>query len=244
MAVREALVELIQDLPPGSTMPTEREFSERFGVSRGTVRMALARLEAEQRVNRFQGKGTFVAKPKMDQMLELTGHTEHMRARGMEPGSRLIAVARGPAETRITSALGMSPGDEVLKVERVRLTDGDPVAIETLHLEARRFNGVAAMLGESQSLYELLRARYGIELSWAEETIEAVVAHDREASLLGIASGSPLLLLCRVSYDPIGRPVEFVRSLYRADRFRFRTRLRPPGAPITNFFSAAGRLNG
>jgi ribosomal protein S18 acetylase RimI-like enzyme len=67
-----------------------------------------------------------------------------------------------------------------------------------------------------------------VELAWAEETIEAVVASEREASLLGIASGGPVLLLCRQTFDPIGRPIEFVRSHYRADRFRFRTRLQPP----------------
>jgi GntR family transcriptional regulator len=232
-AVRDALVDLIRELPAGAGMPTERELSERFGVSRGTVRQALDRLEAEQRIHRHQGKGTFVAKPKMDHMLELTSHTEYIRARGMEPASRLISVTRIAAEAEVATALALGEGDEVLQIERVRLADGDPLAVEVLYLEAKRFDGVAAMLGESQSLYELLRARYGVELSWAEETIEAVVAPEREASLLGIAAGGPLLLLCRLSFDPIGRPVEFVHALYRADRFRFRTRLHLPATTAT-----------
>jgi GntR family transcriptional regulator len=229
-AVRDALVALIRELPPGSGMPTERELCERFGVSRGTVRQALDRLEAEQRIHRYQGKGTFVAQPKMDHLLELTGHSEHIRARGMEPASRLIAVTRVAAESDVAGMLGLAEGDEILQIERVRLADGEPLAVEVLYLDARRFDGVAALLGESQSLYELLRARYGVELTWAEETIEAIVAPEREASLLGIAGGGPVLLLCRQSFDPIGRPVEFVRSLYRADRFRFRTRIQPPAA--------------
>jgi GntR family transcriptional regulator len=229
-AVRDALSALIRELPAGSAMPTERELCERFGVSRGTVRQALDRLEAEQRIRRLQGKGTFVARPKMDHLLELTSHTEHVRARGMEPTSRLVGVTRGPAEADVAGMLALAPGDEILQIERVRLADGEPVAVEVLYLEASRFDGVAALLGESQSLYELLRARYGVELTWAEETIEAVVAPEREASLLGIASGGPMLLLGRLSFDPIGRPVEYVRSLYRADRFRFRTRLQPPAA--------------
>ncbi len=227
-AVRDALVTLIRELPAGAGMPTERELSERFGVSRGTVRQALDRLEAEQRVHRHQGRGTFVAKPKMDHLLELTSHSEHIRSRGMEPASRLIGVRRVPAEADIAGMLALAEGDEILQIERVRLADGEPVAVEVLYLDARRFDDVAALLGESQSLYQLLRARYGVELAWAEETIEAVVAPEREASLLGIASGGPVLLLCRQSFDPIGRPIEFVRSLYRADRFRFRTRLQPP----------------
>jgi GntR family transcriptional regulator len=227
----DAVAALIHDLPAGSGMPTERELSERFGVSRGTVRQALDHLEAEQRILRHQGRGTFVAGPKMDHLLELTSHTAYFRARGMEPGSRLIGVTRSPAAADVAAMLGLAEGDEILQIERVRLADDEPLALEVLHLGAKRFDGVAAVLGESQSLYELLRARYGVELAWAEETIEAASSPEREASLLGIPSGAPVLVLCRQSFDAIGRPVEFVRSYYRADRFRFRTRLQPPATP-------------
>ena len=232
LAVREALIDLIRELPAGAGMPTERELSGRFGVSRGTVRQALDRLEAEQRIHRHQGRGTFVAKPKMDHLLELTGHSEHVRARGMQPASRLLGIARLPADADVAGMLALAEGDEIFQIERVRLADGEPLAVEVLYLDAGRFDDVASLLGESQSLYQLLRARYGVELAWAEETIEAAVAPEREASLLGVAHGGPVLLLCRQSFDPIGRPVEFVRSMYRADRFRFRARLQPP-APAT-----------
>ena len=230
--LRDALVALIGGLPAGSILPTERELGERYGVSRATVRQALDRLEAEQRIYRHQGKGTFVARPKIDQMLELTSHTEHIRARGMDPTSRLIGVTRAVAEPDVAALLGLSEGAELLQIERVRLADSEPLAVELLSLDARRFDGVAIALGESNSLYEVLRARYGVELASAEETIEAIVAPEREADLLGIASGAPVLLLCRQTFDASGRPIEFVRSLYRADRFRFRTRLQPKGDEI------------
>jgi ribosomal protein S18 acetylase RimI-like enzyme len=123
--------------------------------------------------------------------------------------------------------IGLTQSDEVLHIERVRLADGEPLAVELVFLDARRFDGIGAVLGESQSLYQLLRARYGVELSWAEETIEAIGAPEREARLLGIPAGAPVLRRCRQSFDSDGRPVEFVRSIYRADRFRFRTRLQP-----------------
>jgi GntR family transcriptional regulator len=229
--LRDQLAELVRELPAGASLPTERELSLRYGVSRGTVRHALAQLEAEQRISRHQGRGTFVAAPKIDQLLELRSHTEDIRSRGMEPSSRLIGVARAPAGPDVAAMLGLQEGDEVISVERARLADAEPVALEVLFLDARRFDGVAAVLGESQSFYELLRSRYGVELAWAEETIEAVAAPDREAALLGVPAGRPLLLLCRQSFDAAARPVEFVRSYYRADRFRFRTRLaRPAGA--------------
>jgi len=241
-ALRDALAALIRELPAGSGIPTERELCERFGVSRGTVRQALDHLEAEQRIHRHQGKGTFVAGPKMDHLLELTSHTAYVRARGMEPGSRLIGVTREPADADVAGMLGIAEGEEVLQIERVRLADDEPLAVELLYLAAKRFDGIAAVLGESQSLYELLRARYGVELAWAEETIEAASAPEREAALLGTPSGAPVLVLCRQSFDPIGRPVEFVRSFYRADKFRFRTRLQPPAAPAGASLPADTRL--
>jgi len=152
----------------------------------------------------------------------------------MEPASRLIGVTRAPAEVDVAAMIGLAEGDEVLHIERVRLADDEPLAVELLFLDARRFDGIAAVLGESQSLYQLLRARYGVELSWAEETIEALMAPEREAGLLGIHAGAPVLLRCRQSFDSNGLPVEFVRSIYRADRFRFRTRLQPvAAAPAT-----------
>ena len=239
--LHDALTALIRDLPAGSGMPTERELCERFGVSRGTVRQALDHLEAEQRILRHQGRGTFVAGPKMDHLLELTSHTAYFRARGMEPGSRLISVTRVPATTEVARMLALAEGEEILQIERVRLADDEPLAIEVLHLgEAfrrggRRARGVAIAL-------RAVAARYGVELAWAEETIEAALSPEREAGLLGIPVGAPVLVLCRQSFDAIGRPVEFVRSYYRADRFRFRSRLQPPLATSGRVLPADTRL--
>jgi GntR family transcriptional regulator len=225
--LRDALSELIDELPAGAAIPTERELCERFSVSRATVRQALDRLTSEQRIVRHQGKGTFVARRKLEQPLELTSHTEYARTRGIDPASRLVAVRRVAASTEVAERLGIDPEAEVLQIERVRLADGEALAIELLHLDAGRFGLVASSMDESQSLYDLLRNRYRVELDSAEETIEAVAAPEREADLLGIAPGSPVLLCSRQSFDAAGRPVEYVRAHYRGDRLRFRTRLRP-----------------
>ena len=240
--IRDAIVEIIRELPAGSSVPTERELCKLFGVSRATVRQALDCLEIEQRIYRHQGKGTFVAKPKIDQTLELSSHTENIRARGMEPASRLIGITRAPADADVATMLGLVEGDEAFQIERVRLADDEPLAVELLYLDARRFDDIAAVLGESRSLYQLLRARYGVELASAEETIEAVAAPEREADLLGIPSGVPVLLLSRQSFDSDEKPVEFVRSVYRADRFRFRTRLQPAVAKEASPLPAGTRL--
>ncbi len=225
LRLRDELAGMIAGLAAGSAIQTERELCERFGVSRSTVRQALDRLEAEQRITRQQGKGTFVARPKIDQPLELTSHTEHIRARGMDPASRLVAVSELVADNELAAGLGLAPGSDVVQIERLRLADGEPLALELVSLDAHRFKGIAEELSGSVSLYELLRTRYGTELVSAEETIEAVVAPEREAALLGVAPGAPVLLLCRQTFDKAGHPVELVRSHYRADRFRFRTSL-------------------
>lgn len=227
--LRDALAAVIDESPPGCALPTERELRERFRVARGTVRQALDLLEAEQRVYRHQGKGTFVTPPKIDQVLELVSHTEHIRARGMDPTSKLLGLSLLTADARTALLLDVGEGEELLQVERLRLADGEPLAVELLLMHAAAFPGISEALADTQSLYAVLRRRYGVELSFAEETIEVAVAPEREAGLLSLPSGAPVLVLCRHTFDTNGRPVEYVRSHYRADRFRFRTRLRPSG---------------
>jgi GntR family transcriptional regulator len=229
--LRRALLELMRTLPEGAPLPTERELCKEFAFSRTTVRHVLQGLEAEQRIYRRQGKGTFVARAKIEQRLGLTSHTEEMRASGIRPGSKLIDVSRIAASPEVGAALRAAEGAEVLQIERLRLADGDPIAIEVLYLDAERFDGISSALGDDVSFYQLLSASYGVELASAEETIEAMVAGAREAELLGCSAGAALLLLSRLTYDTWGTPVEYVRSVYRGDRFRFRQRLeRGPGA--------------
>jgi DNA-binding GntR family transcriptional regulator/CubicO group peptidase (beta-lactamase class C family)/ribosomal protein S18 acetylase RimI-like enzyme len=223
--LREALLELIRTRPPGGALPTERELCTEYGVSRATVRHVLQRLEMEQLIFRRQGKGTFVAPAKIEEPIGLTSHTEEMRARGIVPGSKLITVSRVEAGVEVAAALRLDPETEVLRIERLRLADGEPIAVEVLFLNAGRFDGITASFGDNVSFYQLLHSDYGVELDSAEETIEAVVAGAREARLLDCAPGSALLQLSRLTTDTGGRPIEYVRSLYRGDRFRFRQHL-------------------
>jgi GntR family transcriptional regulator len=226
--IHDALLTLIESLADGAGLPTERELCQTYGVSRSTVRQALAQLEVEQRIFRRQGKGTFVSRAKIEQRLELMSHTEGMRARGISPSSKLIDVRRIHADQEVATHLGLSPKSEVLRIERLRLADGDPIAIEVVFLSADRFDGITAALSDHASLYQLLSSNYGVELASAEETIEAVIAEGRDAGLLKCPPGMPLLMLSRRTLDTNGRPIEFVRSLYRGDRYRFQTGLQRP----------------
>jgi GntR family transcriptional regulator len=229
----EALAQRLEHLAGGSPLPTERELCEVYGVSRPTVRRALEQLEVEQRIYRQQGRGTFAARPKIDLALELTSLSEDMLAQGVVPGAKLIDVSRLKADAEIRARLGLDPDGEVLRVERLRLADDEPVAIEVLFVSTARFNGLSAALSLGKSFYQLLHTDYGVELASAEETIEAVAAGVREARLLEIPTGAPVLLLARRTVDTSGRPTEYVRSLYRADRFRLRSILERPAASWT-----------
>jgi GntR family transcriptional regulator len=225
-AVKEQLLDSIRDLPEGSPLPTERVLAEEYGVSRTTVRQALADLLVEGRVYRLQGKGTFVARPKVVQTLALTSYTQDMQARGLSPASRVIAAERLPAFPEVAEMLELPPRTEVLRVQRLRLANLEPMAVETLFVEAARFPGLEERLTDNGSFYALLRTEYGIALEEAEETIESGIASPSDSQLLGTEMGWPMLLLTRRTWDVEGRPVEFVRSLYRGDRYRFITRLK------------------
>lgn len=227
-ALKQHLLDMTRALPPGSAVPPERTLSVEFATSRTTVRQALQELVLEGRLERIQGKGTFVALPKVAQELRLTSYTEDMRAQGLEPTSTLLEIGYLVADEVLSERLGVKRGARVLRIERLRLANGEPMAIETTHLSAQRFPGLRRQLERSHSLYAALSEKYGVRLLEAEETIETVPAPPREAHLLGTDVGVPLLLLSRHSRTDGGEPVEYVRSLYRGDRYKFVAHLQRP----------------
>jgi GntR family transcriptional regulator len=224
--VREHVLELIRSgLGPHDRLPTERELAEQFGVTRMTVRRALDRLELEERVYRVQGAGTFVAEPPITKTVLLTSFSEDMRSRGLIPASRILVAESVPAGARIGGHLGISPSDPVVHLERIRLADGLPMCLENVHLPAALVPGLLEE-GLGDSLYELLEGHYRIHIQEAEQSIQSTVVDLREAELLGVPPFSPALLVERTSYDQRGRRVERAKSIYRADRYSFRIRVR------------------
>ncbi len=224
--VKRQLLELTSSLDAGSPVPPERELARAYGTSRTTVRQALAELVIEGRLLRMQGKGTFVAKPKVAQLLELASYTEGMRAFGLHPQTKILDIGYVTADEALAVLLGIRTGGRALRIHRLRLADGEPMSIDTSHLPARRFPGLRRSLERHKSLYEALRVDYDIQLAEAEETIETVLADPHDAALLGVDAGLPLLLLSRHAFDITGAPVEWAQSWYRGDRYKFVTRLR------------------
>src|ERR1700742_4155105 len=224
--VKRQLLELTAALEPGSPVPPERELARSYGTSRTTVRQALAELVVEGRLLRMQGKGTFVAKPKVAQPLELASYTEGLREHGLHPQTKILEIGSVTADEHLAALLGIRPGARTLRIHRLRLADDEPMSIDTSHLPARRFPGLRKQLNRHSSLYETLASAYGVRLTEAEETIETVLADPHNADLLAVDIGLPLLLLSRHAVDTTGETVEWAQSWYRGDRYKFVTRLR------------------
>jgi len=211
-------------LAAGDRLPTEKDLAAWFGVSRMTLRHALAELARRGLVTRTAGRGggTFVAAPKLEQDLTtLAGFSEQLRRHGMVAGARVLSARSRPAGPGVAAALGLGLGEDdlVYEVRRVRLGDGRPIALERSFFPAARFPGLLEFRLDG-SLYELLEVRYGLRPHRARESLEPVTAGVREAEALDVAEGAPLMQVERTAYARSGEALEFARDLFRGDRTR------------------------
>jgi GntR family transcriptional regulator len=224
-AVKRHLLEFIGSLEPGSAVPTERELATQMHTSRTTVRQALTELVVEGRLVRRQGSGTYVAEPKITWPLYLGSFTEQVKASGFAPSSQVLATSRVAASIELATKLALEPRAPVYKIERLRLADAWPIAVETSWLPAEMFPGLSRQIRQQGSLYEILAERYETTLHTAEETIETAPASPREAVPLKVDIGTPMLIVSRQNFDSKGTPIELGRTWFRSDRVTLVTHL-------------------
>jgi len=208
-------------LQVGEPMPGEDLLAEVYGVSHPAVRQTMELLRNRGYVVRRKGRGTFVSQPRvLKQLGQVVSFSEEMEAVGMEAGARVIGAGRRAAGTDVAQQLVIFRGTPVFHLERVRVANGVPIAIEDSCVELARFKGIEKIDFTNRSLYQLLREEYGIRFTRVDEVVEAHPASRAEARLLEVAPRTSLLRVRRTVWGGDGRAVEAAESLYLGDRYR------------------------
>jgi GntR family transcriptional regulator len=217
--IQSAILEQVEGghLKPGDAVQSERELARIHSVSLMTARHALTQLEREGLVIRRRGAGTFVAPPKIH-FNKLTGFTEQMSGRGLVSFSRTLSAKVITGEPEIAARLNLSPADNLVRVERLRLGASEPFALETCYLSAERYGGLVQAPLERGSLFAILEHDYKLQIAHADEEIDAIAADAKTADLFSVPKGSPFLRIRQVIYSTAGRPEIYVLGIYRADR--------------------------
>jgi GntR family transcriptional regulator len=223
--IEQGILEQIQSglLKPGEQLPTEAELVERHGVSRITAKRALDDLVNQGLAYRQQGKGTFVASRRIRDISGFGSFSEDIRSRGLTPSSQVILFKEVYPEADIRERLHLAEGSRAFILKRLRLADGDPVAVETAHISCALCPGLLKEDLAAQSLFAVLKERFGILPTWADAEIESRAATKHEATLLGMKEGKPVLQARRTTFTANYEVIECVDSIYRGDRFTFYT---------------------
>jgi GntR family transcriptional regulator len=212
---------------PDDMLPSEVELMERYNVSRITVRQALDELVNEGLIYRQRGRGTFVAHPTVDQALtRIISFTEDMRRRGFSPGTEVLFSGLELALPEVAEKLQLEPGAELVRLDRLRLADNEPMSIEESHLVHCYCPGVLQHNYAANPLREVLEQHYSIRLVRAKQSIRAIAAPRKVADKLSIPANAPLLYLERISYSQKNTPIEFLRLYHRGDRYVLYNELR------------------
>jgi GntR family transcriptional regulator len=218
-AARARLREMVAASRVGDRLPSERQLSTRWGAARMTIRRATDALIAEGLVERRHGSGTYVAPKPFARLLGLTSFTQDMRERGLMPSSRLLAFDAVPADATIAGRLLITVGEPTFRFTRLRLADGDPMAVETVWIPAAMVPGLGP--GDlAGSLYELLAERHGLVTGSASVTIEPVLPDAITRERLDVAPDQACLRLQMVDRDGRGRVIMIANCVYRGDRYQ------------------------
>ena len=212
-------------LPEGSRLPTERTLAEQLGVSRVTVRRAIARLRDERLIQSVQGAGTFVATTVLGETPNaLMSFSRLAQARGLVAGSQPIAVTERPATIEEAEQLSVAPGTEIVAVDRIRTLDGIPVAISHSIVPRACAPSLGSLDWTTGSIFDEL-AQAGHAPVRADYSVEAQAADATASTLLCMPVGQPVLVTRSTSFSAAGRVVELALMTYRGDRYRFRSTL-------------------
>jgi len=214
---------LIRD---NQALPSERELSENYEVSRDTVRKAVRYLEERGVIYSDHGRGTFVAPAIVRRMSRfIDSFSQDTQHRGGVPGQRILTVESAAASMGIAGLLSLEPGHPLARVRRVRLIDGSPVGLHDAYFPLPRGAKLdRAELEQAESLYTLLTAKFGFAPAEAVENLSAAAADADDAQLLGIDAGAPILICERITLSDRREPIEYCLMKY-VSSYRYSTRI-------------------
>lgn len=228
--IKDILIEKINsgELESGSQLPSEREISETYQISRMTARSALTQLVDLGYAYRVKGKGTFVRIPDFERdFVKLSGFSQMLISRGIKPSNRVVKTGIVEVDKKIASLLETTIGAKAYEIVRVRYGDNIPLALEYSYLPVSLFDDLLQYDFEKDSLYEIIENIYDHKLKFSKQWIKITTLHENEAKMLDVAENTPAFLLESISYDMDDRVVEATRSLNIGDRTTFYTELWP-----------------
>lgn len=228
LQIQQSVLEQIRSgsLPPGSSLPSEYDIARMFRVSRMTGRHALKALGDLGVTYTLWGKGTFVSSVKLEKdVRQIASFTDEMRSMGLSPSSQLLSCEVTHPDEQAAAVLHLTRSDEVISIRRVRYANSSPIALEWSRIPRSFCPDLVDKFESGASLYATLFEHYGIRMHVADEIVEAGLASDEVAKLLHAARKGPVFLFTRTSYLPNGEPIEFVKSVYRGDRYKIVNRL-------------------
>ena len=214
-----------EEFPADEPIPSERELMEMYQVSRITVRKAVDELVNEGYLYKIQGKGTYVkTDERSSNLIAITSCTEDVVRMGMKPTKKVMVAELVYANAKRAKALEITQEERVFMLGRILFADQEPLNYTVTFLPEKLFPGIDRHSFDRESLYQVLQEEYGVRLTKARRTIEAILARDEVAEYLDIEEGSPIILFRCVTYGIVNGkeiPVENFKCYYRTDKFKF-----------------------
>lgn len=223
--IREIIITKIErnELKPGDQIPTEAYLTKKYGVSRITVRKAVQDLVDDDILIRKQGKGTFVAVPKIErELITVNSFSKRMSEKGFIPGAKVLSKELIEPSSTVCKFLQVEKNAEVIAIQRLRFLDKEPVAIEKSYIPYESYPLVLEANINIGSLYKFLEEEYNVSPGKSEKTLEIIKCNEFEAKHLNISVGEPLFLLTGAIYTTDNRSIEYVKTVFKGDRFRFK----------------------
>ena len=225
LQLKDLLASQIADglLQPGDALPSERQLGKEFNISRSTVREALRKLSDQGLIHTVSGRGAFVAPPCPDLTIRvsLAGFAGDVRREGMSPSSRLLStgLVASPSPA-LVEEMGLQPGDELVRLERLRLVNDVPLALHIIYLNHRPCPQILQHNLAEESVFQLLCGEYGLRLARAEEQVYAALADRREMELLNLAYPAAVLRAERTTFLDTGEVIEFSLATFCGEWYR------------------------